>query len=162
MNIFYVHTDPIIAAQSLCDKHVVKMILESAQILCTAHHELGSMGPFLIPYKATHKNHPSNKWIRQCSDHYIWLYEHYLALCNEYTHRYGKIHKSEHHKYNLIYMPCYQKDLEKFIPPPQCMPDEYKCDNTVLAYRKYYKYGKAHILKYTKREAPEWLTSPEV
>lgn len=156
MNIFYVHTDPTIAAQSLCDKHVVKMILESAQMLSTAHNIITPNRP--APYKSTHVNHPSNKWVRSASKHYTWLYRHFVSLCDEYTFRYSKTHKCEQYWTNLFIIPPIDAYyLTKFTPPPQCMPDDYKCDDTVQAYRNYYKYGKAHILKYTKRERPEWL-----
>lgn len=150
MNIFYVDTDPKIAAQSLCDKHVVKMILESAQMLCTARNSLG----YPSTYKSAYVNHPSNKWVRSSYNHYDWLFQHYAELCNEYIHRYNKNHKCFDLFWELSSNPV--EDFG-FIPPPQCMPDDYKCDDTVQAYRNYYKYGKAHILKYTKRERPEWL-----
>ena len=160
MNIFYVDRDPIIAAQSLCDKHVVKMILESAQMLCTAHHVNGGSCGDKIPYKATHVNHPSTKWVRENSSQYTWMTEHFEALCKEYTYRYDKIHKCEQY-FKVLMWPPYIK-LAYLNDPPQCMPEKYKCDDTVLSYRKYYKYGKAHILKYTKRERPTWLAASEI
>lgn len=155
MNIFYVDTDPRIAARSLCDKHVVKMILESAQMLCTAHHVSGGVYVSNMPYKATHKNHPSNIWVRKSFNHYIWLYDHFNWLCEEYTYRYGKTHKTEEYAWLLIRTPLLP--MCDFFDPPQCMPDEYKLPDTVDAYRNYYKHGKSHLLKYTKREMPEWL-----
>ena len=92
MNIFYLDEDPKVAAIVQYNKHVVKMILESAQMLCTAHHELLNNPD--VPYKPAHVNHPSTIWCRQNTRHYFWLYEHMLALGEEYTHRYGKIHSS--------------------------------------------------------------------
>ena len=89
MNIFYLARDPEIAAQMMCDKHVVKMILESAQMLSTAHRVLdgdeyaNSHGL----YKMAHKNHPSTIWVRSSVKNYMWLYDHMIALMNEYTHR---------------------------------------------------------------------------
>ncbi len=153
MNIFYVDKDPYIAAQSLCDKHVVKMILESAQMLSTAHNLLDDRKG---PYKSTHINHPSSIWCRSSHPNYAWLLVHFSSLLQEYTYRYGKIHKCEQY---LNFFSDYPIDLKGFIssPPPQCMPDEYKNPDTVTAYRNYYKHGKAHLLKYTKRERPEWL-----
>ena len=76
MNIFYLDEDPVLAAQMHCDKHVVKMILESAQLLSTAHllidgDELADERGL---YKATHKNHPSSKWVRDSSENYEWLW----------------------------------------------------------------------------------------
>ena len=109
MNIFYLHSDPNIAARAMTDKHCVKMILESAQLLSTAHRVLDGT-PYIklsksnakltryhhpLPlYQATHINHPSAIWVRESADNYAWLYSHFLALCKEYTRRYGKTHKS--------------------------------------------------------------------
>ena len=91
MNIFYLRKDPIKAAQYQYNKHVVKMILESAQMLCTAHHEI--MGDDAnVPYKRAHVNHPSTIWTRSSADNYAWLYWHMVALGDEYTKRYNKIH----------------------------------------------------------------------
>ena len=159
MNIFYLDPNPKFAAQMQCDKHVVKMILESAQLLSTAKNILDPENPG--PYKTTHKNHPSAVWVRQSGWNYNWLFLHYVALCDEYYYRYGKIHKTASHLQQLSNHPKNIPDTSfiNFGPPPQCMPDEYKIPgDTVLAYRKYYKYGKAHLLKYTKREMPYWAT----
>ena len=93
MNIFYLHQDPHEAAKLQYNKHVVKMILESAQMLCTAHHCV--MGDDAdVPYKMAHKNHPSTIWARRSADNYTWLYHHFVALSKEYTKRYGKEHLS--------------------------------------------------------------------
>ena len=95
MNIFYLHHSPYLAAKVQYNKHVVKMILESAQMLCTAHHVYGNAEQKLnVPYKQAHLNHPSTIWTRQCRANYRWLYLHMLALGYEYTKRYGKIHAS--------------------------------------------------------------------
>lgn len=160
MNIFYLDSDPRLAAQMQCDKHVVKMILESAQMLCTAHNLLNPQYP--APYRSTHINHPSNVWVRSNVTHYSWLLRHFIALCGEYNYRYNKIHKTQQYSDFLIWFPTGLPYGEGFTPPPQCMPDEYKLPDTVEAYRKYYKYGKAHILKYTRREAPAWLSTTSV
>lgn len=90
MNIFYTSTCPVECAKNLDDKRVVKMCLETAQMLCTAINESGGTAP----YKSTHKNHPCNIWARQAAGHWLWLYKHFIALCWEYKKRYGKIHKS--------------------------------------------------------------------
>jgi hypothetical protein len=115
MNIFYIHDNPVIAAQAMTDKHVVKMILESAQLLSTAHRaldgqefiQLSKSGARLRKwnhpdahmditlYKSTHLNHPSGIWVRQSSENYMWLYKHFIALSEEYYQRYGKRHASE-------------------------------------------------------------------
>jgi hypothetical protein len=86
MNIFYLHRDPIVAAKVQYNKHVVKMILESAQMLCTAHHHFNE--DTNVPYKKAHYNHPSTKWVRESIDHYFWLYDHMIGLGEEYTRRY--------------------------------------------------------------------------
>ena len=150
MNIFYLDTCPIRAAQQQCDKHVVKMILESAQMLSTAHHEFGSERAV---YKSTHKNHPSTVWARECTSNYRWLYEHMIALGDEYTKRYGKAHLSiekcrealreppEGMPWNVEAYRLYhisKADIIEHTPPPQCMPDEYKRYDAVEAYRLYY------------------------
>lgn len=92
MNIFISDVDPVISAQNLDDKRVVKMILESAQLLCTALHL--NNASHLAKYKKTHVNHPSNIWVRETDSNYIWLLNHFEALCNEYTYRYNKVHTS--------------------------------------------------------------------
>ena len=92
MNIFYLDKCPNKAAKVQYNKHVVKMILESAQMLCAAHHVLGNSDD--LPYKLAHKNHPSTIWARENSLHYDWLYEHFVALSREYRKRYGKTHMS--------------------------------------------------------------------
>ena len=135
MNIFYLHEDPRKAAEYQYNKHVVKMILESAQMLCTAHHHYGDGDN--VPYKKAHYNHPSTIWVRENSLHYDWLYEHMIALGDEYTRRYGKTHlsitKCGHLRAAPIDIPH-----EPFEQPPQCMPDEYKDDCSLQAYWNYY------------------------
>ena len=136
MNIFYLHEDPIKAAKYQYNKHVVKMILESAQMLCTAHHHYGNGDN--VPYKRAHYNHPSTKWVRESDEHYNWLYNHMIALGNEYTLRYGKRH--------LTIAKCWHKLssapkgilFNGFTQPPQCMPDEYKDECSIKAYWNYY------------------------
>ena len=141
MNIFYLHKDPAKAASYFYDKHKVKMILESAQMLCTAHHHYGNGDN--VPYKKAHYNHPSTIWCRQNSSQYMWLYDHMIALGKEYTKRYNKTH--------LTIIKC--KDVLKQLPPaipdstftepPQCMPDQYKVpDCSVTAYWNYYEQEK--------------------
>ena len=83
MNIFYLDNNPVKAAQVQYNKHVVKMILESAQMLCTAHHHYDN--GHNVPYKKAHYNHPSTIWCRQNASQYKWLYDHMVALGKEYT-----------------------------------------------------------------------------
>jgi hypothetical protein len=145
MNIFYLDKDPVKAAKHLYNKHVVKMVLESAQLLCTAHLLLDGEDAD-VPYKATHKNHPSAIWARESAANYAWLYDHMMAIGEEYTRRYGKKH--------LTILKC-EGPLSKFpggildtglTPMPQCMPDEYKVPgDSVAAYWNYYINGKSHL-----------------
>ena len=165
MNLFYLHTDPTIAAQMMCDKHVVKMILETAQMLSTAHRELD--GDENVPdtlYKRTHKNHPSSKWVRASAANYAWAYDHFTALCDEYTHRYGKTHLTDKKLRGALSAP--PRGIQHgfwFSEPPQCMPDEYKQDDTVEAYRAYYQSpDKQRFAAWTKtRPAPGWYRFEE-
>ena len=92
MNIFYLDKCPYKAAELQYNKHVVKMILESAQMLCTAHHHYNIFTD--VPYKKAHYNHPSTIWVRQNKNHYRWLYNHMIGLGQEYEDRYGKTHLS--------------------------------------------------------------------
>jgi hypothetical protein len=94
MNIFYLSPHPKIAAKWHCDKHIVKMILEYAQLLSTAHHELDGV-PSIECYKSTHKNHPSAIWARENDKHYKWLWALLYETCKEYTRRYNKVHATE-------------------------------------------------------------------
>lgn len=93
MNIFVTSKCPVECAQTLDDKRVVKMVLETVQLLCTAINE--EAGFQLTQYRSTHKGHPCSKWARASLDNWLWLYNHGTALCNEYTRRYGKVHKSQ-------------------------------------------------------------------
>lgn len=95
MNIFVLDENPQVAAKMHNDKHVVKMILESAQLLCGVHHMTDPLTTEQVPYKLSHKNHPCSIWARQCVENYIWLCDLGLSLCEEYTYRYGKRHKSQ-------------------------------------------------------------------
>ena len=149
MNIFYLDEDPKVAAIMQYNKHVVKMILESAQMLCTAHHhyaEKHEINADYIPYKKAHYNHPSTIWCRQNSRQYYWLYHHMLALGEEYTHRYGKVHMSITKCFDALKnCPVGMPLGGKFEQPPQCMPDEYKADCAIHAYWNYY-IGDKHVV----------------
>ena len=139
MNIFYLHRDPVKAAQYQYNKHVVKMILESAQMLCTAHHCYGDKDQIQnVPYKQAHLNHPSTVWTRRSKSTYMWLYNHMMALGNEYTKRYGKTHLSITKCKNFLAKPPVHIQGDEFVQPPQCMPDEYKDPCSIKAYWNYY------------------------
>ena len=83
MNIFVLDRHPVTAAQLQCDRHVVKMVLESAQMLCTSINMLGGQAQ----YKTAHVNHPCSVWARETLGNFLWLYDHGMALAKEYTHR---------------------------------------------------------------------------
>ena len=158
MNIFFVDRDPEIAAQMMCDKHVVKMILESAQMLSTAHRVLDGdeHANNAGMYKMAHKNHPSTIWVRANSENYDWLQQHMEALMTEYTYRYGKHHATERLIYSLWEHP---KNITNgdFTDPPMCMPDHCKDEDTVSAYHKYYIMEKSNFATWKRRDKPEWF-----
>ena len=143
MNIFYLDKDPVKAAQLQYNKHVVKMILESAQMLCTTHRYYGNED---VPYKTAHLNHPSTIWCRQNVKQYYWLYKHMVALGEEYTKRYGKTHMSMTKCKDVLEYPPFGIPLTAdFTEPPQCMPDEYKRESAIHAYWLYYVHEKKNI-----------------
>ena len=155
MNIFILDEDPEIAAQMMCDKHVVKMILETAQMLCTVAAEHGHE----VPYRATHKRHPCTIWAGEAYDNWTWLLLHGYALCEEYTKRYGKTHKSldviDHCA--RLNMRFEKTDLTHFA---QAMPQEYKNDDAVTAYRAYYHGDKSSFATW-KTQTPYWWRTNE-
>ena len=162
MNIFYLDRNPIVAAQMMCDKHVIKMILESAQMLSTAHRVLDGdeHADNVGMYKMTHKNHPSTIWVRTNSSNYEWLWDHMNALMKEYTRRYDKHHATERLIYYLWEFPR-NISYGEFTDPPQCMPDYCKNDDTVDAYRSYYINEKASFAKWKNVKIPEWFNVGE-
>ena len=149
MNIFYLHKCPVKAAKIQYNKHVVKMVLESAQMLCTAHHhyaELLDYKPDYIPYKKAHYNHPSTIWCRQNAKQYYWLYNHMIALGEEYTKRYGKEHLTITKCKEPLDLCPFGMPNGDFNEPPQAMPDEYKVDgDSIAAYWNYYEGEKYKI-----------------
>lgn len=177
MNIFYIDEDPVVAAQQMVDKHVVKMILESAQLLSTAHRFLDGqqvMGKSdtgrnvkrwvlsderdSVLYQATHINHPSAIWCRESVENYNWLFEHFFALMNEYTYRYTKTHKCCGDLSFMLQSPPFNLKNYEMTKMPCAMGDEYiVSDNPVVNYRNYYKIGKASLHKWTSRQPPEWI-----
>ena len=156
MNIFFIDKCPIKSAQQLCDKHVVKMVLETAQMCSTAMHEWGFARHLKHVYKVAYKNHPMTVWVRDNQHNLAWAVTHGLEIGKEYTRRYGKVHKStkvlEEMDDGWIH-----DDYDTHTTPPQCMPDQFKCDDYVEAYRNYYRTDKAHILQWTGRPVPEWI-----
>lgn len=163
MNIFFTSFDPVQAAQWLPNRLVVKMVVESAQMLSTATRLLGEWSVFneITIYKTAQPNHPCNVWVRECSENYWWLFNHYLALGTEYTYRYHKAHKSMRLAGLLCECPAgipFSKELTK---PVQAMPDKYRAERVEIAYRRYCidektinADGKEAV--WTRRERPYW------
>lgn len=163
----------------MVDRHVVKMILESAQLLSTAHrvldgHEtlgksksgrnakrwvLGDARENVL-YAATHINHPSAVWCRQSVENYTWLVEHMYALMDEYTYRYEKKHKCSGELSYMLQSPPENLEAYDWTPMPSCMDEQYIISNDpVTNYRNYYQYGKRHIFAWKNRTPPEWIIS---
>ena len=186
MNLFVLHDDPVLAAQYQCDKHVVKMIVETAQLLSTAHRLLDGRLQVvdyvntktgksrkakrwvlentdlnLRLYKATHVNHPSNVWVRETEGNYIWTYRHFVALCMEYKHRYGRDHATYVKLFgDLFFAPANIKSAGQtrfalaMKSSPECMHPE----DPVRSYREYYHTKQSVFkMKWTNRQVPEWF-----
>lgn len=158
MNIFVLDKDPKTCASYHCDKHVVKMILEHVQMLCTVSNTVG------IPafYKPTHANHPCTKWVGESRANWDWLVDLTLYLNDEYMTRYN--HPINHLAWQktLWWLPfddVYAKlpDIP-MTPFAQAMPEQYKQDDVVAAYREYYIQEKCDIATWTNREQPDWWT----
>ena len=176
MNIFVLHLNPYICAQMHCDKHVVKMIIESAQLLYTCCLICGIIGndieTFITTapvtskgthgYRATHKNHPCCKWVRESVENYHWLVTMSKELCAEYTRRYKKIHATEKHIDWLSYV-CPAIPNIPMTPFAIAMPEECKCNNEtdidpVKSYRNFYC-AKKKFARWTNVKIPIWYTN---
>ena len=160
MNIFYLDHDVKLCARYHNDKHVVKMILESCQLLCTAHHQL-DIKPSDKLYKQTHVNHPSAVWVRESAENYMWLWNLTLALNEEYKRRYKHVydHLSIVKLRDVLSIPPDLIVNKPFFEPPQCMPEEFRTDDTEQAYRFYYSEGKKHLATWTDTPVPWWYNN---
>jgi hypothetical protein len=152
MNIFVLDRCQSICAKWHMDKHIVKMPLETAQMLCTAIIVRGGEAP----YKIAHKNHPCSIWARETTDNFMWLLNLGVELCKEYTFRYGKVHKCLE-----VIVGCEKQlglipkgSLTEFV---QAMPDEYKKDDPIEGYRAYYIGAKARMAAWKMRSIPDWF-----
>ena len=176
MNIFYLHENPIQNAKWHIDKHIVKMPIEYAQLLSTAHRLLdGEMylgktanGRNIkrwrldderedILYKASHINHPSAILVRESIENYYQMFKLYMATLAEFTNRYGKIHGASKPSVFLmrppLNIPCVKK-----TEIPQCMPDYCKVKgNPIKAYRNYYINEKESFATWKNKEIPQWF-----
>jgi len=172
MNIFVLDNDPVESARMMCDKHVVKMILESCQLLSTAHHVLDGeqilvqsdkrkYKTYLCKLqnicKATMINHPCTIWTRETRENYLWLWKHAYALCNQYKMRYGKTHAMENMLLNDLYDPPQNISKNKLTAFPQAMPDVYKHSDAIIAYRQYYLGEKVRFAKWKTGGVPGWF-----
>jgi hypothetical protein len=179
MNIFYLHPEPQICAEMHNNKHCVKMILEYAQLLSTAHRVLdGTMSvglsdsgrrktSYILPdyrnnilYSATHINHPSAIWVRKTHQNYIWLTDLLEELCMEYTYRYEKVHKVERDGLLKVLRTNIPANISigPFTEPTPAMPDDVKVPgNSLASYRNYYNKNKTHLADWKKRPVPQWF-----
>ena len=181
MNIFYLDKDPAVAAEMSCDKHVCKMIIESAQMLSTAHrmidgtqytgktktgrnikrwkHPNPNMEKTL--YKACHTGHPSTVWVMESAYNYHWLYKHMMALNTEFKMRYGHIldHKTVQLLEGALMYPPKNISLNTIATdPPPAMPDYCKIPgDSVASYRKYYIFEKQRFATWkSPSTVPAW------
>jgi len=181
VNIFYLDPNTTKCAEYHVDKHCVKMIVEYAQLLSTAHRvldgkeyiddssgrkikrwKLGSSYEDIL-YKATHINHPSAIWVRQSYDNYYWLRSLLYRLCKEYTYRYGKTHKVESSGLYeaLSYAPINMK-LHVFTEPTPAMPDEYIIKgDSIQSYKNYYNGAKQALHNWKNRPIPDFIEVPQ-
>lgn len=149
MNIFVLDTDPNTAAILHCDKHIVKMPLETAQILCTVY----GAG---APYKPTHTNHPCTVWARASTENYAWLCQLGVALSKEYTYRYNKTHKCQAIIESLS-KPPKTVPVGPRSPFAQAMPIECQHVDAVVAYQRYYALHKQHLAAWKLRPTPDFM-----
>jgi len=157
LNVFYLDHNPTTCAKYHNDKHCVKMILEYAQLMSTAHRILDGDDINPVIYKATHKNHPSAVWVRQSDLNYDWLYKLFEELSREYNYRYDKQHLSFTKLKDFLRYPPDNIPVGEFTQPTPAMPDYCKVDGDSLAsYRKYYINEKSHLARWKNREVPEW------
>jgi hypothetical protein len=182
MNIFVLDECACEAARLQCDKHVPKMVVESAQMLSTVHRMLdgtetripSKSGKRMVKawimddpdddallYKAVHMNHPCTVWSRVNRDNYQWHWLHFKALCDEFTYRYGKVHASETRLLNRLKK--YPKNLPhgKRTSWPLAMGSNPECmfpNDPVKSYRMFYQTKQNRFnMNWTKRSVPNWF-----
>lgn len=155
MNIFILDKNPKKAAEYHCDKHVIKMILETSQLLCSVFYYRSNIIP---PYKLTHKNHPCSVWVRESKSNFEWTYDLLLYLLLEYNKRYNKNHKCEQiiewitiNKNRLTWD---KTELSSFV---LAMPEIYKNEDPVKSYRDYYINDKSRFAKWRLNNKPNWF-----
>lgn len=154
MNIFILHDDPKIAASYLCDKHVVKMLVESFQMLCTVRRLYGDIESKL--YKPTHIHHPCTEWVSESKQNYKWLLVHTEAMHEQYMLRYNKIHFSYRLLYDLVKEDIKDQPDIGLTPFALAMPDKFKQKDAVRAYRSFYIHEKYFFAKWTNPSFPPY------
>ena len=157
MNIFRLDEDVELCAQYHTDKHLIKMLTEHNQLLSTAHHVAGSSVDLSTLHKKSHQNHPCAVWVRESRANYLWLHRLTVAMCKEYSYRYGKVHKAIHS--GLMRRLANYPNIPDVGPTPQrlAMPTGYHVRNPVVAYRNYYANDKSHLFTWRGRNMPSWL-----
>lgn len=185
MNIFILDEHPRVAASLQCDKHVVKMIVESAQMLSTAHRILDgeetrkasksgktNVKYWVHPtkesllYKAVHIGHPCTVWTMESDANYRWHYKHFIALCDEYKYRYGKTHATDTLLREVL-KGCPRNipkgELTEFKLAMQSNPECIALKDAVKAYRAFYNTKQDRFkMVWTKRPIPEWFKVKEM
>lgn len=159
MNIFVLARDPVRAAEMQCDQHVVKMPLETAQMLSTAHHVVGTDVDKEKIYGKTHVNHPCSKWVRENSANYEWTFEHFKGLLKEFNKRYDNEHACGELIPYLKGLPNLPEDkiTDQRTSFAQAMPEEHKKEDAVEAYREYYREEKCSFAEWKKLDnEPNW------
>ena len=153
MNIFVLDNNIKKAAQYHCDKHVVKMILEYAQILCT----VCNLNGVPAPYRVTHAKHPCVLWAGKSLSNWRWLKKLAEELNEEYKFRFDKEqdHKSAQVVEELSEPKIKDEGLTKFV---QTMPEQYRNNRSaVKGYREYYLKEKIKFATWKKRKTPVWV-----
>lgn len=156
MNVFWLDDDPRLAARYHCDQHVNKLLLEAAQIMCTAARENGLEAEFL--YRPTHVDHPVTQWASESRANWLRLREHAEALNAEFVGRYDK--DEDHASWQVIDridLDDLEFPMTEPTPRPQAMPDEYRREDPVEAYRAYYAGEKAEWAEWQYTDRPPWL-----
>ena len=177
MNIFILNEDPVRSALDQCDKHIVKMPLESAQMLSTAHRILdgtetkrpSKSGKTMVKYwtldsqfeniiyAVAHRGHPCTVWTMETKANYTWHYEHFVALSEEYKYRYNREHLSFTKLKDILRNPPKNIPDGGLTPFPQAMPDDAKDSDPIKAYRNYYGMYKKELAVWNNgRPAPNW------
>jgi hypothetical protein len=170
MNIFVTHESPYESARVLPDKHITKMPLECCQMLSIIAsdkwgHAYGTLpksdGTPYLTDKGAFRNHPCTIWASSHPANARWLINHGLALCEEYTARYGKVHTC--YATLLVADKIFpQADLSDHTDFVRAMPDAYKLDSnidTLTAYKMYIaskEWASTNYLRLPHRK-PDWL-----